>query len=160
MDALTDNPSAGAKLVARAWLNKDFKELLLKDPKVAAATLGVSLEGTNLVVLENTDTVHNIVVCTLCSCYPKKLLGRPPDWYKSRSYRARTVIDPRGVLEEFGIILPEHVTVKTHDSTADMRYLVLPKPPPGYDKLSEDELKNCITRDAMVGVRLVEIKQQ
>jgi len=146
--------------VARAWLNADFKEHLLKDPKAAAATLEVSFEGTNLVVLENTDSVHNVVVCTLCSCYPRRLLGRPPDWYKSRSYRARTVIDPRGVLAEFGVTLPDHVTLKVHDSTADMRYLVLPKPPVGYEKLSEDALRNCITRDSMVGVGLVEIKQQ
>jgi nitrile hydratase len=148
----TTSPANGAQVVARAWMDPAYKARLLDDGNAAVAELGFPMHTTNLVALENTDTVHNAVVCTLCSCYPRELLGLPPSWYKSRSYRARMVREPRAVLAEFGTVLPDHVEVRVHDSTADMRYLVVPRRPEGTENLSEEELSRLVTRDAMIGV--------
>lgn len=146
-------PKDGARLVARAWVDPAFKQRLIADPAAAAAELGIDVSGmARLVVVENTDDVHHLVVCTLCSCYPSFLLGQPPDWYKSLNYRARAVNDPRGVMAEFGLQLPGHMEVRVLDSTADMRYLVLPRRPAGTEDMSEDELIGLITRDSMIGV--------
>jgi nitrile hydratase len=147
------SPADGARLVARAWLDADFKTRLLEDARAAALELGLD-PGPSPVVeaVENTQTVHNVVVCTLCSCYPRALLGPPPAWYKSLPYRSRTVSDPRGVLREFGLDLDDDVEVRVHDSTADIRYLVLPRRPEGTESLSEDELAMLVTRDSMIGV--------
>jgi len=152
---LTDSRSEamGARLVARAWVDADFKRLLLEDAKAAATSLGVDVSNTpELVVLENTPELHHLVVCTLCSCYPKAILGIPPAWYKSREYRARAVKDPRGVLREFGTPLGSDVELRVVDSTADMRYLVLPLRPPGSEGSSESDLARLVTRDSMIGV--------
>lgn len=149
-------PANGAKIVARAWSDMDFKSRLINDPKSAVAELGHDIGPLNLIVLENTDSVHNVVVCTLCSCYPRWILGLPPDWYKSREYRSRVVREPRKVLEEFGTLIDDQREVRVHDSTADMRYLVLPKRPEGTDELSEEDLVSLIGRDALIGV--VEVK--
>jgi nitrile hydratase subunit alpha len=148
----TISPANGAQVVARAWVDPAYKIRLLSDGNAAVAELGFPMHTTNLVALENTETVHNAVVCTLCSCYPRELLGLPPSWYKSRSYRARMVREPRAVLAEFGTVLPDHVEVRVHDSTADMRYIVVPRRPEGTEGLSEDELSRLVTRDAMIGV--------
>ena len=148
----TTSPANGAQVVARAWADPEYKARLLADGNAAVAELGFPMHTTNLVALENTGTVHNVVVCTLCSCYPRELLGLPPSWYKSRSYRARMVREPRAVLAEFGTVLPDHVEVRVHDSTADMRYLVLPRRPEGSESLDEEELSRLVTRDAMIGV--------
>lgn len=145
-------PAMGAAVVARAWTDPDFKTRLLADGSAACAEMGVPVEAMKLIVVENTDEVHNVVVCTLCSCYPRNLLGLPPDWYKQRAYRARTVKEPRKVLGEFGLTLPDDVTVTVHDSTADMRYLVLPKRPSGTEGMSAEELAALVSRDAMIGV--------
>ncbi|MGB0854272.1 MAG: nitrile hydratase subunit alpha [Pikeienuella sp.] len=145
-------PAMGAAVVARAWTDEAFKERLLRDGSATCAEMGVPVEAMKLIVVENTDTVHNVVVCTLCSCYPRNLLGLPPDWYKQRAYRARTVKEPRKVLSEFGLTLPDDVTVTVHDSTADMRYLVLPKRPAGTEGMSQAELAALVNRDAMIGV--------
>ncbi|HEU4840945.1 MAG TPA: nitrile hydratase subunit alpha [Ilumatobacteraceae bacterium] len=147
-------PHHGARVVARAWVDPAFKERLLADGTVAMAELGIAgAEGDNVRVVENTDGVHNLVVCTLCSCYPWPLLGVPPIWYKSFAYRSRAVTAPRAVLREFGTELPADVEVRVWDSSAAIRYLVLPARPPGTDALSEDELAATVTRDQMVGVR-------
>ncbi len=147
------SPADGAKIVARAWVDAAFKTRLLANPKAAAAELGIDATTyAEIVVLENTETVHHLVVCTLCSCYPRTLLGIPPDWYKSLSYRSQVVTDPRGVMKEFGLELPDSVEVRVLDSTADMRYLVLPRRPPGTDHLTEEELAQLVTRDSMIGV--------
>jgi nitrile hydratase subunit alpha len=146
------NPEMGARVVARAWTDPTYKERLLREGTKAVAELGVTIDPTHLVVVENTDEVHNMVVCTLCSCYPRNLLGRPPDWYKQRDYRSRAVREPRQVLKEFGTELPDGVRVAVHDSTADMRYLVLPKRPAGTEGMSEAELAKLVTRDSMIGV--------
>jgi nitrile hydratase len=151
-DATT--PANGASVVARAWVDPAFKARLLSDANAAVAELGFPLPTTHLVAVENTQDVHNVVVCTLCSCYPRELLGLPPSWYKSRNYRARTVREPRAVLSEFGTELPPGTQVRVHDSTADMRYLVVPRRPEGTDGLSEQELAGLVTRDAMIGVSL------
>jgi nitrile hydratase len=148
----TISPAHGAKVVARAWVDPDYKARLLSDGNAAVAEIGFPMHTTRLVALENTDRVHNAVVCTLCSCYPRELLGLPPSWYKSRSYRARMVREPRAVLAEFGTALPDHVEVRVHDSTADMRYLVVPRRPQGTERLSEEELSGLVSRDAMIGV--------
>jgi nitrile hydratase len=148
----TISPAHGAKVIARAWVDPDYKARLLSDGNAAVAELGFPMHTTRLVALENTDTVHNAVVCTLCSCYPRELLGLPPSWYKSRSYRARMVREPRAVLAEFGTAIPDHVEVRVHDSTADMRYLVVPRRPQGTEGLTEEELSRLISRDAMIGV--------
>jgi nitrile hydratase subunit alpha len=148
----TTSPANGAQVVARAWVDPEYKARLLADGNAAVAEIGFPMHTTNLVALENTETVHNAVVCTLCSCYPRELLGLPPSWYKSRSYRARMVREPRAVLAEFGTVLPDHIEVRVHDSTADMRYLVVPRRPEGTEALSEEELSRLVTRDAMIGV--------
>jgi len=147
------SPADGARLVARAWVDPEFKSRLLADARVAALELGLDPGPSPVVVaLENTDAVHHMVVCTLCSCYPKALLGPPPDWYKSLPYRSRAVSDPRGVLHEFGVELDDGVEVRVVDSTANIRYLVIPARPAGTDALSEDELAALVTRDSMIGV--------
>jgi hypothetical protein len=152
---LTDSRSTatGAKLVARAWVDPAFKQRLLAEPKKAATELGIDVSNTpELVVLENTPKLHHLVTCTLCSCYPKAILGIPPAWYKSREYRARAVVDPRGVLQEFGTHLGDDVELRVLDSTADMRYLVLPMQPQGSEGMSETALAGLVTRDSMIGV--------
>ena len=147
------SPANGAKIVARAWVDPSFKARLIADPKAACAELGIDASALNeFVVLENTEKVRHMVVCTLCSCYPRPILGRPPDWYKSFNYRQRSVNDPRGVMREFGLMLPDDVEVRVHDSTADIRYLVLPLRPKGTEGLSEAELAKLVTRDSMIGV--------
>jgi len=146
-------PHLGAKVVAKAWVDPAFKARLLQDGSAAVEEAGVQMDQpTRLIVVENTPTVHNLVVCTLCSCYPRMVLGIPPDWYKSRAYRSRAVWEPRAVLAEFGTILPEDVSVRVHDSTADMRYLVLPMQPKGSEGLGEAKLAELVTRDSMIGV--------
>jgi len=146
-------PADGARLVARAWVDPDFRERAVADAKAAALELGVDAGSSPvLVALENTDVVHHVVVCTLCSCYPRALLGPPPDWYKSLPYRSRAVSDPRGVLREFGVELDDDVELRVVDSTADVRYVVIPKRPAGTEGLSEDELAALVTRDSMIGV--------
>jgi nitrile hydratase len=148
------SPADGARVVARAWVNPGFKTRLLADAAAAVAELGYTLAepAPRLVAVENTDKVHHLVVCTLCSCYPRALLGRPPDWYKSLAYRSRAVVDPRGVLREFGLELGANAVVRVLDSTADLRYLVVPRRPAGTERLSEGELARLVTRDSMIGV--------
>ena len=149
-------PLNGAKVVARAWVDPEYKQSLLAHGTKAIADLGYGgLEGAEIVALENTPTVHNVVVCTLCSCYPWPILGLPPGWYKSAAYRSRVVIEPRVVLREFGLDLDESVEVKVWDSTADVRYLVVPERPEGAEGMSEEELAGLISRDSMIGVAIV-----
>ena len=152
MDARS--PADGARVVARAWTDAGFKARLLSDARAALSELGLSLpeETPALAVVENTESVHHLVVCTLCSCYPRMLLGRPPDWYKSLAYRARAVRDPRGVMAEFGATPPAGSEVRVLDSTADLRYLVIPRRPAGTEGMSESELAALVTRDSMIGV--------
>jgi len=151
LDAVT--PAMGAQVVARAWVDAAYKERLLADAKSAVEELGFEADQmTTLVAIENTETIHNVVVCTLCSCYPRALLGLPPAWYKSLEYRSRVVVDPRGVLQEFGLELDPDIEVRVYDSTADMRYLVVPERPPGTEGMSEAELAELVTRDSMIGV--------
>ena len=146
-------PHHGARVVARAWADPAFRERLLANGTRAIAEMDLlGVQGQHVVVVENTPTVHNLVVCTLCSCYPWPLLGLPPDWYKSAPYRSRAVIDPRGVLREFGVELDPEIEVRVWDSTAEIRYLVLPERPPGAEQTSEDELAGLVSRDAMIGV--------
>jgi len=154
MDARS--PAAGARVVAKAWTDPDYKQRLLADGSAACRELGIEMGPTKLVVVENTERVHNMIVCTLCSCYPRFLLGLPPDWYKSRNYRSRAVYEPRAVLAEFGTTIPDAIDLRVHDSTADMRYLVLPRRPEGTDGLDEAALAALVGRDAMIGVALVE----
>lgn len=146
------SPADGARVVARAWVDPAFKARLLADASAAVAEMGFAPEAMRLVAVENTPQVHNVIVCTLCSCYPRNLLGLPPDWYKQRAYRARVVREPRKVLAEFGLELPESVTIRVHDSTADMRYIVIPERPEGTEGMSEEALAGLVTRDAMIGV--------
>jgi nitrile hydratase len=162
LDVLVDayehkiGPRNGARVVAKAWVDSAYKERLLKDADAAIAELGYGgLQGEHMMVVENTAKVHNMVVCTLCSCYPWPVLGLPPVWYKSAPYRSRSVIDPRGVLNEFGTKIGEDVEVRVWDSTAEVRYLVLPERPHGTESLTEDELAALVTRDAMIGVAKV-----
>jgi nitrile hydratase subunit alpha len=162
LDALVDTyenkigPRNGARVMARAWVDPTYKARLLADANDAIADLGyVSRQGDRMVVVENTPTVHNLIVCTLCSCYPWPVLGLPPVWYKSAPYRSRAVIDPRGVLREFGLEVGENVEVRVWDSTAELRYLVLPERPAGSERMNEEELAALVTRDAMVGVEKV-----
>jgi len=162
LDALIDTyehkvgPRNGARVVARAWTDPAYKQRLLADATAAIAELGYGgAQGEHMVALENTPKIHNLVVCTLCSCYPWSVLGLPPAWYKSPPYRSRSVIDPRGVLREFGLALEADVEVRVWDSTAELRYLVLPERPAGTENLSQDQLAALVTRDAMVGVAKV-----
>jgi nitrile hydratase len=150
----SQTPAIGARVVARAWVDPAYRARLLADGGSAVRELGIDMGTTKLVVVENTATVHNLIVCTLCSCYPRPVLGLPPDWYKSKAYRSRAVREPRAVLAEFGTTLPDGVTVRVHDSTAEMRYLVLPMRPEGTEELSEEALAELVTRDSMVGVSL------
>ena len=146
------DPALGAKIVARAWVDDDFRQRLLKDGSSACEELGITMyDDTKLIVHENTDDVHNVIVCTLCSCYPRPVLGLPPDWYKSRSYRARVVKNPRDVLAEFGLDISGK-NIRVHDSNANMRYLVLPQRPAGTADWSESQLAEIVTRDTMIGV--------
>ncbi len=152
-------PMNGAKVIARAWVDPAYKQRLLTNATAAMAELGFSgLQGEHMVVVENTPTIHNIVVCTLCSCYPWPVLGLPPIWYKSAPYRSRVVLDPRGVLREFGLVLDESVELRVWDSIAEIRYLVLPERPSGTEHRSEEELAALVTRDAMIGVARVPIQ--
>ncbi len=162
LDALVDSyehkigPRNGAKVVARAWVDPEYKQRLLTDATAAIKELGFSgLQGEDMVVVENTPEVHNLLVCTLCSCYPWPTLGLPPVWYKSAPYRARAVSDPRGVLKEFGTELPDEVEVRTWDTTAEVRYLVLPERPAGTENMTEEQLAALVTRDSMIGVTTV-----
>jgi len=151
-------PMNGAKVVARAWVDPDYKQRLLGNATAAIAELGFGgLQGEHMVVVENTPQVHNIVVCTLCSCYPWPVLGLPPTWYKDAAYRSRVVIDPRGVLTEFGTTLDDNVEVRVWDSSAEIRYLVLPERPAGTEHLNEDQLVELIDRDSMIGVKKVRL---
>lgn len=152
MDARS--PANGAAVVARAWTDPEFKSRLLADASAASREMGFDIGPLNLIAVENTDTVHNLIVCTLCSCYPRNLLGLPPDWYKTREYRSRAVREPRAVLREFGVTLPDNVQVRVHDSTADMRYIVLPARPDGTDQLDQGALAELVTRDSMIGTGL------
>jgi nitrile hydratase subunit alpha len=161
LDALVETyehkigPRNGAKVVARAWADPSYKTRLLADATAAIAELGFGgLQGEHMVAVQNTPMVHNLVVCTLCSCYPYSVLGLPPVWYKSAPYRSRAVIDPRGVLREFGLELPQDTEVRVWDSTAEVRYLVLPERPVGTDNLDQEDLASLVTRDAMIGVAL------
>jgi nitrile hydratase len=145
-------PRNGARVVARAWVDPEFRKWLLEDASAAIASLGYTgRQGEHMVALENTESRHNMVVCTLCSCYPWPVLGLPPTWYKSAQYRARAVKDPRGVLADFGVSLPESTEIRVWDSTAEVRYLVIPRRPPGTKGLSEDQLAALVTRDSMIG---------
>lgn len=149
-------PRNGAQVVARAWSDPEFKQWLLTDASAAIASVGFTgRQGEDMVVLENTDDVHNMVVCTLCSCYPWPVLGLPPVWYKSAPYRSRAVSDPKGVLAEFGTVLDDEVEIRVWDSTAELRYLVLPQRPAGTDGWSEDQLAEIVTRDSMIGTTVV-----
>ena len=148
------DPANGAAVVARAWTDPKFKERLLENASDASREMGFDIGPLRLIAVENTATVHNVIVCTLCSCYPRNLLGLPPDWYKSRAYRSRVVREPRKVLAEFGLTLPNSTTLRIHDSTADMRYIVLPAQPEGTEHLSETALAALVTRDSMIGVGL------
>lgn len=147
------NEALGAQVVARAWVDPDFKTRLLENGRRACEEFGItSYDETELIVLENTETVHNLIVCTLCSCYPRPILGLPPDWYKQKPYRARAVYEPRKVLAEFGTIIPDDVAIRVSDSTAIVRFLVLPLRPDGTDDFTEAQLAKLVTRDAMIGV--------
>lgn len=148
------DPGRGAKMVARAWLDPDYKARALQDGSAAAEELGFAVGPLRLIVLEDTPSVHNVIVCTLCSCYPRMLLGLPPEWYKSSNYRSRVVREPRQVLQEFGTHIPDEVEIRVHDSTADMRYMVLPLRPAGTERLAEAELAALVTRDSLIGVAL------
>jgi nitrile hydratase len=148
------SPAAGARLVARAWVDEGFKARMLADVNAAAQELDIDAGGIPIRAVENTAAVHNVIVCTLCSCYPRLLIGLPPDWYKSRAYRSRTVREPRAVLAEFGTTVPDDVEVRVHDSTADLRYMVLPRRPAGTDSWSAEDLAALVTRDCMIGVTL------
>jgi nitrile hydratase len=144
----------GARVVARAWVDAEYKKRLLANGTKACEELGLEVPALRLLVVENTPDTHNAIVCTLCSCYPRMLLGIPPDWYKSRNYRSRMVREPRTVLAEFGLQIPEHVAIRVHDSTADMRYMVLPMRPAGTEGWSEERLAALVNRDCMIGVAL------
>ncbi|MEJ7819132.1 MAG: nitrile hydratase subunit alpha [Rubrobacteraceae bacterium] len=146
-------PANGARIVARAWTDSEYQALLLSDTKAAALEMGIDASGpVEFITVENTPEVHNIIVCTLCSCYPRAILGRPPDWYKSVEYRSRTVREPRAVMREFGYEPPPGVRVAVHDSSADLRYMVLPMRPPGTEEMGEEQLAALVTRDSLIGV--------
>lgn len=154
----TRTPALGAKVVARAWTDPEFKKRLLANGSAAVAEMGIPMGDAELIVVENTKDVHNVIVCTLCSCYPRTVLGLPPDWYKSRNYRSRVVAEPRAVLKEFGTELPGSVTLRVHDSNADMRYLVLAERPAGTDGWTQEQLAAVVTRDCMVGVAVPQVE--
>jgi nitrile hydratase len=167
LDALVDayehkiGPRNGAKVIARAWVDPEYKKRLLHDATTAIAELGYGgSQGEHMVAVENTPQVHNLIVCTLCSCYPLPVLGLPPVWYKSAPYRSRAVMDPRGVLAEFGVELPKDVEIRVWDSTAEIRYLVIPERPAGTESLGEDELATLVTRDTMIGTARVALARQ
>ena len=150
-------PQLGAKVIARAWVDPEFRSRLLSNGRKACEEFGITFyDDTQLIVLENTSSVHNLIVCTLCSCYPRPVLGLPPDWYKQRPYRARAVKEPRSVLAEFGTSIPDEVEIRVSDSTAFVRYLVLPRRPEGTEDWSVEELASLVTRDAMIGVSTIE----
>ena len=150
-------PQLGAKVVARAWLDPEFRARLIENGRTACEELGITFyDDTQLIVLENTARVHNLIVCTLCSCYPRPVLGLPPDWYKQKPYRARAVKEPRAVLAEFGTVIADDVEIRVSDSTAIVRYLVLPRRPDGTENWSAEELASLVTRDAMIGVSTIE----
>jgi len=151
-DMRNRTPERGAKVVARAWVDAGFKQRLLENGTKACEELGLDVPALKLLAVENTPQVHNAIVCTLCSCYPRMLLGIPPEWYKSRSYRSRMVREPRAVLAEFGLQIPETTQIRVHDSTADMRYIVLPMRPAGTEGWSEERLATLVNRDSMIGV--------
>ena len=151
-DMRSRTPERGAKVVARAWVDAGFKQRLLQDGTRACEELGLDVPALKLLAVENTPQVHNAIVCTLCSCYPRMLLGIPPEWYKSRNYRSRMVREPRAVLAEFGLRIAEGTQIRVHDSTADMRYIVLPMRPAGTDGWSEERLATLVNRDSMIGV--------
>ena len=151
------NPALGARVVARAWLDPGFRARLLDDANAAATDLGIDAGAIPIRAVENTAALHNVVCCTLCSCYPRLLLGVPPDWYKSRAYRSRVVREPRAVLAEFGTLIPDEVEVRVHDSTADLRYLVLPARPAGSEALGEEALAALVTRDCMIGTAVPQL---
>jgi nitrile hydratase alpha subunit len=154
-------PQLGAKVVARAWSDPEFRRRLLANGRAACEELGITFyDDTGLIVLENTEQVHNLIVCTLCSCYPRPVLGLPPDWYKQKPYRARAVKEPRGVLVEFGTVIPPEVEIRVSDSTSQLRYLVLPRRPAGTEGWTEDELAALVTRDAMIGVSTIEAQER
>ena len=142
----------GAKIVARAWKDPGYKARLLENGKQAIGEIGIAVGEAQIVVVENTPTLHNLITCTLCSCYPRSILGQPPSWYISKAYRARSVREPRKVLSEFGTVLPDEMDLIVHDSNADMRYLVLPEPPEGVETMSDDALETLVTRNRLVGV--------
>jgi nitrile hydratase subunit alpha len=150
-------PERGAKVVAKAWVDDGFRQRLLKNATAACEELGLEIPGLRLVAVENTPQVHNAIVCTLCSCYPRVLLGIPPDWYKARNYRSRMVREPRAVLAEFGLKIPDAVQIRVHDSTADMRYIVLPMRPKGTDGWDEARLAGIVTRDCMICVAVPQV---
>ena len=152
MDARS--PANGAAVVARAWTDPAFKGRLLDNASQACRDMGFDIGPLHLIAVENTPDTHNMIVCTLCSCYPRNLLGLPPDWYKTREYRARAVREPRAVLREFGVALPDSTTIRVHDSTADMRYMVLPARPAGTDTMTQEQLAALVTRDSMIGTGL------
>lgn len=149
-------PHQGARMVARAWVDQEYKTRLLADGKKAAIELGIDVVEAEIMVIENTARIHNLVVCTLCSCYPRSLLGEPPAWYVSKAYRSRAVREPRAVMQEFGLTFPRDVEVRVHDSNADLRYLILPMRPARTQQFSEDELAILVTRDCLVGMALPE----
>ena len=153
----TKKPADGARMIARAWVDHAYKERMLSNVNAAAAELGLDAGSIPIRAVENSPSLHNVIVCTLCSCYPRMLIGLPPDWYKSHAYRSRTVREPRVVLKEFGTIIPDNVEVRVHDSTADCRYMVIPMQPTGTESLSEDALADLVTRDCMIGVTVVKI---
>ena len=153
-DMRSRTPERGAKVVARAWVDAGFKQRLLENGTRACEELGLDVPALKLLAVENTPQVHNAIVCALCSCYPRMLLGIPPEWYKSRNYRSRMVREPRAVLAEFGLRVPDSTQIRVHDSTADMRYLVLPMRPPGTEGWSEERLAALVNRDSMIGVAL------
>src|SRR5712691_10173140 len=152
-------PERGARVVAKAWVDPEFKKRLLENGSRACAELGIDVASLKLVVVENTPQTHNAIVCTLCSCYPRMLLGIPPDWYKSRNYRSRMVREPRAVLQEFGLQIKDEIQIRVHDSTADMRYMVLPMRPARAKGWSEERLAALVTRDSMIGVALAKEPQ-
>ena len=151
------SPAAGSKMVAKAWTDPAFKQRMLADVIAAASELDIDAGGIPIKAIENTEATHNVVVCTLCSCYPRLLIGLPPDWYKARAYRSRVICEPRAVLKEFGTEIPDDVEVRVHDSTADLRYLIIPRRPAGTEGWSAEKLEALVTRDTMIGVALPQV---